>query len=391
MPLANHYVDTAAEIVTEYDGSVPFHHIIKQFFASRRKYGSRDRKIITNACYNYFRLGEACENLPVKERIILGEFLCSKAPHKLIATLRPAWAEKLDAPLEEKLRAAQTDPAAFHIFPFATALSDGMDKIAFDRSFLVQPGVFIRIRPGQHKNVLAKLKAAAIPFEQLAEDTIALPPATRLDDVLAINSGVVVQDLNSQQAGKVVQELLHAKQMAPKNMWDCCAASGGKSIMMHDIFPALHLTVSDVRPSILHNLAARFKEAGIKKYNSFVADISKQTPQLPGNVRPDILLADVPCSGSGTWARTPEQMFYFDREKINTYAALQRNIVKNALPALLPGGILIYITCSVFAAENEQNILFFEKEHGLELLGKKLLTGYDKSADSMFVAIMRNT
>ena len=81
--------------------------------------------------------------------------------------------------------------------------------------------------------------------------SVGLP--VRIDDIVDLDREAVVQDLNSQRVG----ELLSGYPANPGGrirVWDCCAASGGKSIMAKDILRNIDLTVSDVRESILVNL-----------------------------------------------------------------------------------------------------------------------------------------
>ena len=69
---------------------------------------------------------------------------------------------------------------------------------------------------------------------------------------------------------------------------------------------------------------------------------------------------------------------------------MQQKIITNAMAQLKPGGHFIYITCSVFAAENEKQVAFIKKQFQVELLQMEFLKGYDKQADSMFVAVFKN-
>ena len=102
-----------------------------------------------------------------------------------------------------------------------------------------------------------------------------------------------------------------------------------------------------------------------------------------------IIIADVPCTGSGTWARTPEQLKYFSKKSIDEYAGLQKKIVKNASLQLAAGGYLLYITCSVFKKENEDNVDFFSQNTELELIESGYLKGYEMQADTLFAAIFK--
>jgi 16S rRNA (cytosine967-C5)-methyltransferase len=196
---------------------------------------------------------------------------------------------------------------------------------------------------------------------------------------------VVIQDLNSQRVAEFVQLITYDLRLTT-SVWDCCAASGGKSILAYDMIPKIELTVSDIRPSIIHNLKKRFECAGIKNYHSFIADLSNHTSEINNQ---QLILCDAPCTGSGTWGRTPEQLYFFSREKISGYAALQKKIVRNIIPSLADGGYLLYITCSVFKKENEEMIAMIENEFSLRMIKNELLKGYGSKADSMFVALFK--
>ncbi|HEY2721190.1 MAG TPA: Fmu (Sun) domain-containing protein, partial [Chitinophagaceae bacterium] len=174
----------------------------------------------------------------------------------------------------------------------------------------------------------------------------------------------------------------------PVHAWDSCAGSGGKSLLLYDIDPSVNITVSDIRKSILTNLGNRFAEAGIRKYRSYFMDISQPGMKFRDN-KFDLVICDAPCTGSGTWSRTPEQLHYFDQTKIETYSSLQKKISSNIVPYLKENGFLVYITCSVFKKENEEVTQHIASETGLNLLDSKMLKGYEKKADTMFISLFR--
>ena len=101
----------------------------------------------------------------------------------------------------------------------------------------------------------------------------------------------------------------------------------------------------------------------------------------------DLIICDAPCSGSGTWSRTPEQLYFFDEKKIDQYAALQKKIVTNAVKSLKKDGFFLYITCSVFKKENEEVVQFLENKLFLHLIHAEYLEGYRQKADTLFSAL----
>ncbi len=384
------YLNSAKKILESYAGDIPFAAFLKKYFAANKKFGSTDRKQIAALCYHYFRLGNAAYQISIEERLITATFLCEQSPNEFLAFHRPEWNVRTHKPVEEKIAIAQIDIRK--LFPWADALSDEVDPVAFCSSFFTQPLFFLRIRPGQKKSVLRKLDDAGLPYSLVGEDCIALPNSTKIDSLLVLDKEVVIQDYNSQRVLNMLKDPASGIRY-PVSVWDCCAASGGKSLLAYDILNGkIDLTVSDIRESILSNLKKRFSAAGIKNYQSFIADLQthpergQKTNFKPQTSNFELIICDAPCTGSGTWGRTPEQLCFFSGDRIAEYAARQQQIVSNVIPKLKKGGMFIYITCSVFKAENEEIVDFIKEKFHLRLLQMELLKGYDKKADSMFTA-----
>ncbi len=374
------YLNSSARILSQYEGREPFASFLKKYFAAEKKYGSKDRKAIAHLCYCAFRLGRAAESLSAEEKIIKGLFICTDQEDPLLNAIDPVLGGKVHLSYAEKLTIAGLDLQA--VFPWKDELSEGIDHNKFCSSFFIQPDLFLRIRPGHLENVLNKLEAGGISFELIGDSTVRLPNNSKLDNIFEMDKEAVVQDLDSQRVG----ELFPADGVS--TIWDCCAASGGKSIMAYDKYSSIDLTVSDIRESILVNLRKRFQQAGIRKYKSFVSDLSGSfSPSRDKQY--DLVIADLPCTGSGTWSRTPEQLCYFDPKKIDEYADLQKKICANLVSSIKQNGYLLYITCSVFKKENEEVLAFLKNKFHLGIARMELLRGYSLKADTLFAALLK--
>jgi 16S rRNA (cytosine967-C5)-methyltransferase len=380
------YLRGTISLVQSYDGKIPLAAWLKNYFAQHKKYGSTDRKQLSQLCFSYYRLGGAFRDLSHEKKICIAIFLCNTQPNDFLQFFQPRWNEHIGLDLDEKLLfLGYSWNVLSGLFPWETELSEGIEIRSFTKSFLQQPDLFIRIRPGFESTVRRKLKQSGIFFREVNSSCLALNNGTKLEAVLSLNKEYVIQDYSSQRVGEFFSNGIPAGHAS--KVWDCCAGSGGKSLMAHDLFPQLDLTVSDKRKSILVNLKKRFAEAGIPKYFSFVADLSAPlVPPLKGRPAFDLILVDAPCSGSGVWSRTPEQMVYFDETEIAMYNELQEKIISTVIPYLKKGGLLYYITCSVFKKENEGMANFISGKLNLKLKNMDLLKGYDQKADSMFVA-----
>jgi 16S rRNA (cytosine967-C5)-methyltransferase len=383
------YLNSAVKIIADYKGEEPFSAFLKKYFAANKKFGSRDRKQIAHLCYCFFRLGKAMMEVPAEERILVGLFLCSIESNQILQEIKPESNAQVDATIANKISMISAPLKINDVFPWNEQASNGLDHEKFCESFLIQPNLYLRIRPGHERSVKNKLLNSATSFSEIEPGCLSLSNATKIEDVIEIDKEAVVQDLSSQQVARYLQ-LPIANCPLPINTWDCCAGSGGKSLLFCDRFGNLDLTVSDIRESIIANLKKRFAKAGIKKYHSFVADLANLNSQFTIDNSPfDLVICDAPCTGSGTWSRTPEQLYFFQTTKIDQYALLQRKIVANVIPHLKPGGLFVYITCSVFKKENEDIVHYIERQSSLQLIEIKLLKGYEEKADNMFVSVLK--
>jgi 16S rRNA (cytosine967-C5)-methyltransferase len=382
------YLNSAKSVLSAYSGTEPFSSFLKKVFAAEKKFGSKDRKYIEHLCYSYFRAAQLSSCKPDEHSILTGLFLCTSFPDELITVLKPEWGPHTGLSLLEKLNLLNYDLQ--DVFPWKEELSAGMDYEIFCASFFVRPEVFLRLRPdGFAALVPEKLNRSKIPFRLVTENCLALPSASRINEALALDDEAMIQDLNSQRTGEFMRMATEQLCLPTISVWDCCAGSGGKSLLMYDIRQQLNLVVSDSRESILVNLKKRFRAHGISKYEMAVTDLGKGPAKFRGNTNFNLIICDAPCTGSGTWARTPEQLCYFDEKKIIEYALLQRKIISHVIHCLHNGGFFLYITCSVFKKENEEMVSFIKEQFHLELVKMELLKGYDKKADTMFAALLR--
>jgi len=379
----HHQLKTFLRIIETYKEDKPLGKFLPDFFRKNKQMGSTDRKVATGLLYNYFRLGRACANLPTEERLFIAEFLVSDVSNTFLQNFKPEFNEKIELSLDEKIVFLESQDIGFllnDVFPFHKHFSKGIDKTGFLKSLFIQPDLFIHIYPEKTAWLTSKLEEAGITYEEEAERTLRLPNKTKLDKLFPNNKHFEIQDLSSQAACR------YFKPNKYDYWWDCCAASGGKSINLFHQQPDIKLLVSDIRESVLENLDERFKNAGLLKYQKKILDLLQDPQPFIHSYEFDGIIYDAPCTGSGTWGRSPEMISQFQEYRIKAFQNLQQSIARNIVKYLKPGKPLIYITCSVFKEENEDAVDFLVKELGLKLQVQTVLNGYDTKADTMFVA-----
>lgn len=396
MKYAANYVKSAAAILSSFKNESPFSIYLKAYFAANKKFGSKDRKFIGQLCYQYFRTGKSLANLPLEEAIPVAIFLCNEQPNDWDILFSEEWMEAWSPELTERVSFVQQKVPSFAIsmiFPFEDCVGKSIEFSSFNESHLIQPYLFVRVRPGRLQNVLKALDKANIAYTAISETCLALANGTKLEGIGEVDKDFVVQDFSSQQTAVLMEpaKKLRKGKDASIDIWDCCAASGGKSILARDVLGNINLTVSDLRKTIIQNLISRFQRAGIRQFDSVIVNLSEplQSPELQHKTF-DLIICDAPCSGSGTWGRTPEQLSFFKTENIQEFQQTQQAIVKSVFTKLRPGGYFLYITCSVFEAENEAMVNYIlQTIPSTELMNQQLIAGFRHRADSMFAALIR--
>lgn len=151
-----------------------------------------------------------------------------------------------------------------------------------------------------------------------------------------------VQDLGSQLL------LASANPPAGGRWLDACAGAGGKTLQLARLLgPQGHVDAYDVRTQTLEELRLRARRAGLANVGIL--------PRPPaGSPAYDGVLVDAPCSGSGTWRRSPHLKWCTTPDDVAAHATRQLNLLTRFGGLVRPGGLLVYATCSLSRHENEE-------------------------------------
>ncbi|MCC7299027.1 MAG: hypothetical protein IT244_11895 [Bacteroidia bacterium] len=328
---------------------------LQNFFKQNKNFGSSDRRFYRNACYSYWRTVTVHNN--------------SVNPNTLAAALVERHIFESNATVQSELLEISKGAEPLHnsiIDTYAEAIDPNLNLQVLKEWFQQQAPIFLVANPGNQKKLLHALTQENISFEEVGHG-VKIPANSNVQAM--VDLGICrIQDLAS---GFSVHEL-PVKEKA--SIWDCCAGAGGKSLMLGQLYPNSKLYCSDNRENILNNLKSRFKISGMPTPQCAVVDLIKD--EIPAEIPSvDVIVADVPCTGSGTWRHNPEEAVFFNIEKIGATAYNQRKIAIKAYERLKSGGLLVYITCSIFKAENAENAQWLCQELGMEMLD----TGYTQN------------
>ena len=251
---------------------------------------------------------------------------------------RPDLLETLDCP---DWLAAQLQTSLGHDFP------------AVMRSLQQRAPVFLRVnrRKATLQQAMASLAAEGIVSEPhpLAKFALEVTDnARRIHVSRAYADGLVELQDSSSQA--VVEALPLRDGM---RVLDYCAGGGGKSLAMASAAD-IAIWAHDAHPRRMADLPERSARAGVKI--SLTDAPAKSVPH-------DLILTDVPCSGSGSWRRDPMGKWALTPVRLTELTDLQALILDQAAALLAPGGILAYATCSMLSVENDQQIARFLARH----------------------------
>lgn len=361
---------SALQLLRGYAYPEPFHIAAKNFFKGNKKFGSKDRKAIAEICYMYLRCGKAMESCSLEKGLLLSSLYLD---FDRVAD----WNKVADeAGIDFSLPEHFFDSGNVSDF-VAKALNNEISY--FPKGCLMQD--FEHYDDADNVRFRPKNWAKDHTDDEVRHLGIVGVKELKLNETLP--DTLQVQDLSSQYICDKI-ELNEGDKI-----WDVCSGSGGKSLNLSSRGIG-EFYLSDVRPSIIQNAKSRFAAMYYSAHFG-IADMQKEETVLKFGAMDvegpyfDTIVADVPCSGSGTWFRNPEHFTRFDYEEIENYASRQKTIVKNASVFLQKGGSLYYITCSVFTQENSEVRDWIVENTDLKFVEEIAFDGLRQRADGMYM------
>lgn len=241
----------------------------------------------------------------------------------------------------------------------------------------------------------------------LSEQEIDATPHSQLPNCLTLAQPCPVQDLPFFAEGMVsiqdsaAQWITELVECAPNlRILDACAAPGGKTAALLEQSPhPIHITALEKDPyrfSLLQNTLERCQvTATALQADALLLDEWWDKELF------DYILVDAPCSGTGVIRRHPDIKFLRTEAEVQDLIQQQRSLLQALWPCLKPGGKLIYATCSILQAENEEQMTWFCQEHPtaqplpvalpwhLRPIGAQNLPG-ENGADGFYYAVLQN-
>lgn len=280
-----------------------------------------------------------------------------------------------NAPLSD---AALLDLPDWLLAPVQSAL--GEEATAYCRALQARAPVDLRVNLTKTTRqsaqaALAKDGIVTAPVESVATALRVSENPRRVAQSAAYLAGAVELQDAASQAVVAALPLQNVKRVL-----DYCAGGGGKTLAMAALAPKATLVAHDASPARLAPLADRAKRAGAR------VQLLKKSPK--DTDRFDLVLLDVPCSGSGSWRRNPEGKWRFEPHDLAELQHVQAGILQKTAGLVAENGVLAYVTCSVLRAENQDQIDHFCAENPDWRLKSHRNFAVGNIGDGFFLAIL---
>gem|GEM_PF-296619 len=388
------FLRNCAQLILNYEGEVPFHLYLKQEFKRNTTWGSKDRKNYRHHCYNFWRTAQISDRADettiiewIKKSLeVNGRLEDYESDEK--GGLRALDSTMIDT------RYSEISDAFWNGFPAVS--KDLATEIRWNDWFSKEAPVWIKVvRLSSMEMVLSALKDKGI--EIIAEfsptNAICIPGLSPVQD-LEQQGHILIQDIGSQQS-MILDHCLPSELLSNKNgmsmVWDACCGAGGKTLSLLLNYPNLDIQCSDIRTGILENLMLRFETCGLEKPFVFRHNLAESRHKKTAF---KLVIADLPCSGSGTWRRNPEEKWFYQEQRWHDAQQMQMDMVMNAAKSVSEGGYLIVCTCSIFARENEELIEaavenLNSDSRNWEVIDARFLGGIDQNGDYLYRTVLR--
>ena len=146
---------------------------------------------------------------------------------------------------------------------------------------------------------------------------------------------------------------------------DLCSAPGGKALHMADQMHGTGMVIArDLTEDKTDFIEENIERTGLENIRAEVFDAREPDEEMIGKA--DVVLADLPCSGLGIMGRKNDIKYNVSLDGMKDLAKLQREILENAISYVKPGGVLVYSTCTINPAENQENYQWIRENSELE-------------------------
>lgn len=350
-------IQAVIEIITEVIADkLPADVIADKYFKDRRYIGSKDRRFIADLVWkiirNRMKLSEMLQNKPTPR--LLTALSLNDADLALLFNGEEYAPQPLDKNEKEILAQAQNfeDFSDYALYECPQWLFDKFDDKNLLEALNAPAPLDLRANLTSREQAKDRLKKEGLFFSFTPFSPLGLRSFERinLNNCMTYQDGEVeVMDEGSQLLSLLCQAKPHHK------IIDYCAGAGGKSLAigaeMHNDGIVWAHDISQERLSRIKKRAERLDILNIKI-------LQKVTDE-----NYDRFILDAPCSGSGTWRRSPDAKYRLSKQKLEEICQTQAELLEFGAAHTNLNGRLIYMTCSVFQEENEQQITNFLKNH----------------------------
>lgn len=326
----------------------PADRIIAEYFRTRRYAGSKDRRAVRDLVYLAIR---ACGPVPESGRAAMLALAVQDVDLAALFDGSPHG----PAPKAEGEVVAKTGLAPKWLAAALRASGLGGPEIA---ALLERAPLDIRVNALKADRGMIDLPETGEPLA--APQALRFASGTQVEQWDAFAQGLIeVQDHGSQL---IIDALPVA---AGDTIVDLCAGGGGKTLALAArLGNASSIVAADTDKRRLGNLAPRAERAGAQIDHIVLLDPTREMRALGDWAgRADHVLVDAPCSGSGTWRRSPEGRWRLDPAELARLNALQDHVLDVGSYLVRSGGTLVFVTCSVLDAEGADRITAFLTRH----------------------------
>ena len=294
------------------------------------------------------------DRIPARAAIDESVELTKQSGHRFASGMVNAVLRKL-APASSALRTADSDRDAYPAWlteRWARQFGDEA-ACAICRYGQAQPALSIRLLDATAETELVRAGIQLEPGELLTATRTVL--AGDIAATTALRDGLIrIQDEGSQLVGEIAA-FVGAK---ADRILDACAAPGGKTLILGERAPQASITACEASEARFAALCER-----LSLFSARIVCRHADATELREENAYDLVLADVPCSGTGTLGRNPEIRHRLALEDFARQADRQRAILQAAVRALSAGGRVVYSTCSLEPEENDQVTAAIRAEH----------------------------